>query len=95
MSRYLLIKQYWLWELVEQDLKRFILWAATNFDLPILPDFIAAPPTAELEPITADYVQSDGKSFPALILRRFWGGARSWATVSFPPLHMFFSSANR
>ncbi|ELR08005.1 glutamine-dependent NAD(+) synthetase [Pseudogymnoascus destructans] len=45
--------------IAKQDLKRFILWAATNFDLPILPDFIAAPPTAELEPITADYVQSD------------------------------------
>ncbi|OBT51870.1 hypothetical protein VE04_06820 [Pseudogymnoascus sp. 24MN13] len=45
--------------IAKQDLKRFILWAATNFDLPILHDFISAPPTAELEPITADYVQSD------------------------------------
>jgi NH3-dependent NAD+ synthetase len=47
------------------DLKSFILWAATNFDLPILPDFISAPPTAELEPITADYIQSDGKFLPS------------------------------
>ncbi|KJZ76907.1 Glutamine-dependent NAD(+) synthetase [Hirsutella minnesotensis 3608] len=41
------------------DLKRFIGWAAENFDMPILEDFIHAIPTAELEPITADYVQSD------------------------------------
>ncbi|KAL2759369.1 hypothetical protein ACRALDRAFT_2038250 [Sodiomyces alcalophilus JCM 7366] len=41
------------------DLKRFIDWAAKNFDMPILEDFIHATPTAELEPITADYVQSD------------------------------------
>ncbi|ROT43738.1 glutamine-dependent NAD(+) synthetase [Sodiomyces alkalinus F11] len=41
------------------DLKRFIAWAAKNFDMPILEDFIHATPTAELEPITADYVQSD------------------------------------
>ena len=30
-----------------------------DFDLPILKDFIEATPTAELEPITKDYVQSD------------------------------------
>ncbi|EGV65834.1 glutamine-dependent NAD(+) synthetase [Yamadazyma tenuis] len=41
------------------DLKRFIGWACTNFELPILREFIEATPTAELEPITADYVQSD------------------------------------
>jgi NAD+ synthase (glutamine-hydrolysing) len=41
------------------DLKSFILWASTNFSLPILQTFIDAPPTAELEPITATYVQSD------------------------------------
>ncbi|EGW33512.1 glutamine-dependent NAD(+) synthetase [Spathaspora passalidarum NRRL Y-27907] len=41
------------------DLKRFIAWAEINFKLPILNDFITATPTAELEPITADYVQSD------------------------------------
>jgi len=40
-------------------LKRFILWAATRFDLPLLQTFIDAPPTAELEPITDDYTQSD------------------------------------
>jgi hypothetical protein len=33
------------------DLKRFILWASTNFNLPILQSFIDAPPTAELEPV--------------------------------------------
>ncbi|QSZ36450.1 hypothetical protein DSL72_006329 [Monilinia vaccinii-corymbosi] len=41
------------------DLKRFILWASTEFEMPLLQDFIDAPPTAELEPITEDYVQSD------------------------------------
>ncbi|KAH8690888.1 hypothetical protein BGW36DRAFT_306121 [Talaromyces proteolyticus] len=41
------------------DLKRFISWASTNFDMPILKDFIDATPTAELEPITSDHTQSD------------------------------------
>ncbi|GAA6035581.1 hypothetical protein JCM8097_004912 [Rhodosporidiobolus ruineniae] len=41
------------------DLKRFIKWATTAFDLPILHDFLNATPTAELEPTTEDYVQSD------------------------------------
>lgn len=41
------------------DLKRFIFWASTNFELPILQSFIDAPPTAELEPITDTYTQSD------------------------------------
>ncbi|KAF2144066.1 uncharacterized protein K452DRAFT_316825 [Aplosporella prunicola CBS 121167] len=41
------------------DLKKFIKWAGKKFDLPILEDFINATPTAELEPITKDYVQSD------------------------------------
>lgn len=38
------------------DLKRFIAWASKDFDMPILEDFIHAIPTAELEPITSDYV---------------------------------------
>jgi NAD+ synthase (glutamine-hydrolysing) len=41
------------------DLKSFIHWAETNFSLPILHEFITAVPTAELEPITESYVQSD------------------------------------
>jgi len=41
------------------DLKRFIAWAEKNFDLPCLHDFLTAVPTAELEPITENYVQSD------------------------------------
>ncbi|KAK6465130.1 glutamine-dependent NAD(+) synthetase [Scheffersomyces coipomensis] len=41
------------------DLKRFIAWAEINFELPILHEFITATPTAELEPITENYVQSD------------------------------------
>ncbi|TVY65710.1 Glutamine-dependent NAD(+) synthetase, partial [Lachnellula suecica] len=43
----------------KSDLKRFIAWAETNFNLPCLHDFLTAVPTAELEPITKDYVQSD------------------------------------
>lgn len=46
------------------DLKRFIAWAAKEFNLPILEDFINATPTAELEPITKEYVQSDEVSIP-------------------------------
>ncbi|KAM3500314.1 hypothetical protein MY10362_006510 [Beauveria mimosiformis] len=41
------------------DLISFITWAAKDFDMPVLKDFVTAVPTAELEPITADYVQSD------------------------------------
>ncbi|EMC91495.1 hypothetical protein BAUCODRAFT_330188 [Baudoinia panamericana UAMH 10762] len=41
------------------DLKRFIKWAETDFGLPVLRQFLDAVPTAELEPITKDYVQSD------------------------------------
>ncbi|KAL8749211.1 MAG: hypothetical protein Q9184_006898 [Pyrenodesmia sp. 2 TL-2023] len=41
------------------DLKSFINWARTNFNLPILASFLSAAPTAELEPITSSYVQSD------------------------------------
>lgn len=41
------------------DLKAFIKWAETDFNLPILREFLDATPTAELEPITENYVQSD------------------------------------
>ncbi|EDR14650.1 uncharacterized protein LACBIDRAFT_305496 [Laccaria bicolor S238N-H82] len=41
------------------DLKRFIAYAKDAFDLPILTSFLEAVPTAELEPITETYVQSD------------------------------------
>ncbi|KAL7623434.1 hypothetical protein AAE478_007116 [Parahypoxylon ruwenzoriense] len=41
------------------DLKRFIAWAENNFNLPCLHDFLTAVPTAELEPLTGSYVQSD------------------------------------
>lgn len=41
------------------DLKRFIAYAERAFDLPILSSFLSAVPTAELEPISKDYVQSD------------------------------------
>jgi len=41
------------------DLKRFIGWAETNMELPCLQEFLDAVPTAELEPTTQEYVQSD------------------------------------
>ena len=41
------------------DLKRFIAWAKDKFELPILEEFLTATPTAELEPISKEYVQSD------------------------------------
>ena len=43
----------------KKDLKRFIKWGEGAFNLPILQEFLTAVPTAELEPITGDYVQSD------------------------------------
>lgn len=41
------------------DLKKFIAYAEGAFGLPILRSFLDAVPTAELEPITENYVQSD------------------------------------
>ncbi|TKW52135.1 Glutamine-dependent NAD(+) synthetase [Colletotrichum tanaceti] len=41
------------------DLKRFIAWAEKDFSIPCLHDFLTAVPTAELEPISETYVQSD------------------------------------
>jgi NAD+ synthase (glutamine-hydrolysing) len=41
------------------DLKAFIAYARDEFQMPILHEFITAVPTAELEPITHNYVQSD------------------------------------
>ncbi|KAL1986540.1 hypothetical protein VTN96DRAFT_6118 [Rasamsonia emersonii] len=43
----------------KSDLKRLIAWAEKEFELPCLHDFLTAVPTAELEPITETYVQSD------------------------------------
>ncbi|CAL9734611.1 hypothetical protein MOSE0_F03202 [Monosporozyma servazzii] len=41
------------------DLKKFIAYASKQYEMPILDEFLNATPTAELEPITKDYVQSD------------------------------------
>ena len=41
------------------DLKRFVAYARDAFGIGILDAFLTAPPTAELEPITESYVQSD------------------------------------
>jgi NAD+ synthase (glutamine-hydrolysing) len=41
------------------DLKRFIKYAETEFKMPILQEFIDATPTAELEPRSDDYTQTD------------------------------------
>ncbi|KAL8799923.1 MAG: hypothetical protein Q9182_005542 [Xanthomendoza sp. 2 TL-2023] len=41
------------------DLSNFLCFAKTEYSLDILESFISATPTAELEPITNDYVQSD------------------------------------
>ncbi|KAM0786312.1 glutamine-dependent NAD(+) synthetase [Microbotryomycetes sp. NB124-2] len=41
------------------DLKSFIAYAQVAFNLPVLEEFLDAVPTAELEPITEDYVQAD------------------------------------
>lgn len=41
------------------DLRRFLRWAAAHLGYKTLLEVVAAPPTAELEPITETYVQSD------------------------------------
>jgi NAD+ synthase (glutamine-hydrolysing) len=41
------------------DLRRFLQWAAENFGYMALLDILEAIPTAELEPMTETYVQSD------------------------------------
>ncbi|KAI1174799.1 glutamine-dependent NAD(+) synthetase with GAT domain-containing protein [Nemania sp. FL0916] len=41
------------------DLKSFLAWATLRFNMPILSEFISATPTAELEPITETYTQTD------------------------------------
>ncbi|KAF1956968.1 glutamine-dependent NAD(+) synthetase with GAT domain-containing protein [Byssothecium circinans] len=41
------------------DLKKFLTWAGQAWDIPILEEFLNATPTAELEPLTSTYVQSD------------------------------------
>ena len=43
----------------KKDLAGFLRYAKTEFDLPIIESFLEATPTAELEPITDRYVQSD------------------------------------
>jgi len=41
------------------DLRKFIAYARDVFEMPTLTSFLDAVPTAELEPITATYVQTD------------------------------------
>ena len=55
------------------DLKRFIAWAEENFGIQCLRDFLEAVPTAELEPITSDYVQRCGPRPPPLSQRKTLG----------------------
>ncbi|KAH8668588.1 putative glutamine dependent NAD+ synthetase [Xylariales sp. PMI_506] len=43
----------------KSDLKLLIAWAEVHYKIPCLEDFLTAVPTAELEPITETYVQSD------------------------------------
>lgn len=43
----------------KNDLIKFIRWSVDYFQLPILKEFVDATPTAELEPITKDHIQSD------------------------------------
>lgn len=43
----------------KSDIKGFIKYAAEEFDISILNEFLDATPTAELEPTTEDHVQSD------------------------------------
>lgn len=53
------IETYILGGISKTDLQKFLQYAQTAFDMPVLEKFLHATPTAELEPITKDYVQSD------------------------------------
>jgi len=70
------------------DLKRFLLWASKNLGYPSLASVVTATPTAELEPITEGYVQSDevdmGMSYEELGI---YGKLRKVARCG--PLFMF------
>ena len=43
----------------KKDLSRFLRFAKSEYKLEVLESFLTATPTAELEPISKDYVQSD------------------------------------
>jgi len=43
----------------KHDLRRFLKWAAYHLGYPALGEIVEAPPTAELEPITETYTQTD------------------------------------
>ncbi|KZM23607.1 NAD(+) synthase (glutamine-hydrolyzing) [Ascochyta rabiei] len=43
------------------DIRRLIRWAQTSFSLPVLGEFLDAPPTGELEPRRSHRVESDEK----------------------------------
>ncbi|CAG8460443.1 9537_t:CDS:10 [Cetraspora pellucida] len=43
----------------KNDLRKFIDYAKNEFGIPILDEFLKATPTAELEPFTHEYIQSD------------------------------------
>jgi NAD+ synthase (glutamine-hydrolysing) len=45
--------------IAKTDLKRFLIWASSHRHIPSLESVVKATPTAELEPITEKYVQSD------------------------------------
>jgi len=70
-------------------LKGFIAYAEKELNLPILQEFLDATPTAELEPITKDYVQSDeidmGMTYEELSICK-----QLWAFVHMFPLHFQF-----
>lgn len=50
------------------DLSRFLAWAAAKYNLPVLTQVLTAPPTAELEPITANYTQTDEAGLPIIVV---------------------------
>lgn len=43
----------------KNDIKRFLIWCGKTYNWPTLLDVVCAPPTAELEPISESYTQTD------------------------------------
>lgn len=68
------------------DLKKFLIWASTNLNYPTLKPVVEAPPTAELEPLSANQIDEEdmGMSYQEL---SFFGRLRK--IMGCGPVSMF------
>lgn len=71
-------------------LRGFIAWAQVEFDMPCLEGFLTATPTAELEPVTEDYTQSDEADMGITYAELTAFGMNEQPVVPFLPFEIFF-----